>query len=398
MVVSRWHGPWWGALSSDADGILGMGIRAQPTDDQGRFELIGMKPGEYLFQVSRFRDRPQQANLSVEIPEGVSEFRVDLDLPQSFIEGLVQDASGQPISGVRVQAGVEDGAATEAGGLLGLMLTNSVARARTDESGRFVLKGVATGVYRVTASGRDRRRGGDGPKYGDAVVTDLSIDGVSPLQGVVMTLPLAGTITGTVVDGNGGALPRARVFYQRMDGERERSKPLADLFGMQRRPVRADAEGRFSLDYVSPGLYSVRAEFDDLAPGVVDDVLVAEAGSADVRLEIVKGATLRVRVTNIDGSLLPAARVSVLDGSGKPLARNVSVLSVFRGLMKSKQKKDDSGWYEVGKVPPDTYTIIVAEEGQPEIRVSRSVKDGEVVEWSVDMTAELKALGRGEKK
>ena len=60
----------------------------------------------------------------------------------------------------------------------------------------------------------------------------------------------------------------------------------------------------------------------------------------------------------------------------------------------SQQQTEDTGWYTIGNVPPDTYTIIVREPGQPELRVTREIKDGEEIEWDVDVTAELEAAGR----
>ena len=102
-----------------------------------------------------------------------------------------------------------------------------------------------------------------------------------------------------------------------------------------------------------------------------------------------RGATLRLRVTNIDGTKLPLANVSVLDGKGKPLASRVSVVSVFRSVMGDQTKKDDSGWREIGNVPPDTYTVIVREKGKPDVSFQRAIRDGETVEWDVDMVKEL---------
>jgi hypothetical protein len=49
------------------------------------------------------------------------------------------------------------------------------------------------------------------------------------------------------------------------------------------------------------------------------------------------------------------------------------------------QTGGDSGWFEVGDVPPDTYTVVVERPGQPEVRVTRAIADGEVVEWEVDL-------------
>ncbi|MEE9127991.1 MAG: carboxypeptidase-like regulatory domain-containing protein, partial [Planctomycetota bacterium] len=84
-------------LGRDREGIFGMGIRAQPSDDQGNYEMGGIKPGDYLVQVSRFRGRPEQTSLTVEIPEGVRDFRYDIDLPDSYLAGRVQDRQGNPL-------------------------------------------------------------------------------------------------------------------------------------------------------------------------------------------------------------------------------------------------------------------------------------------------------------
>src|SRR5690606_19333704 len=128
---------------------------------------------------------PDQVNLEVEIPEGVTEFRVDLDLPQSSISGRVVDGAGQPVAGVEVNAGVEDGGLVESSGLLGLLLRNGVNRARTDGEGRFKLDRLPQGTYRLTARGRGR----DQRAFGEAEAGPFPIDGRTPVGDVTIVLP-----------------------------------------------------------------------------------------------------------------------------------------------------------------------------------------------------------------
>lgn len=381
------------ALNSDREGVLGLGIRARPTDEKGAYELIGLKPGTYFFQVSRFRGRPEQASLSITVPEGVKEHRLDLDLPQSTIAGVVRSRDGAPIPGVLVQAGVVGGEAAAPDGLLGLILQNGANQARTDQEGRFTMRSVAKGTYRVTASGRGMRA--TGVRYGEVAVEGVVVDGRTAVEGLDLLLPAAGTITGTVVDGNGAPVANAEVLSLRDGGpRRDQASPLGDLFGLQERPARTGPDGRFKIEGVTPGRYRVRADVEGLSPGVADEVVVAESAATDVTIQVVRGATLRLRVTNVDGSFVPLAQVSLLDGRGKPLASRVSVLSVFRRFVAADEKKEDTGWREIGGIPPDTYTLIVKEPGKEEVRFTRTVNDGEKVEWEIDMMAELRKAGR----
>ena len=64
-------------------------------------------------------------------------------------------------------------------------------------------------------------------------------------------------------------------------------------------------------------------------------------------------------------------------------------------MFSNRDKVKDSGWYEFGSVPPDTYTIVVAEPGKPELRVTRAILDGETIEWDIDVAAELASQQQG---
>ncbi len=400
-------------LGSDRDGLLGMGVRANAAGMDGRFELEGIKPGDYVMQVSRFQGQPVQTTFEMEVPDDVRDLRFDIELPTSTITGRVIDTRGNPVENFPVTLGSDEGALASAGGLIGVIAENGLSQGRTDDNGEFELRSVASGTYRLTAGrrggpggGRRGRRSNDGENgsndgerelvHGEASLGGVQVDGVTPVQGIVITVPIAGRITGIVVDGAGQPVAGAEIAYKNTSEPRRRKKtnPMLDLFGAAR-PITTDKEGRFTIEALNPGDYELRAEKGDAVEAAREsDIRVDQDATVEVTLALVRGATLRVRARNASKDQIPIAHVSLLDGRGKPVVNRVSTLSVLRRLMNSQDEVDDSGWYSFGSVPPDTYTIVVAEPGKPELRITRTIADGETVEWDIDVAAELEAQGR----
>ena len=392
-------------LGSDRQGLLGMGVRANAANMEGRYELVGIKPGEYVMQVTRFQGQPVQTTFEVEVPEDVSEYAFDIELPTSTITGKVVDTRGNPVKGVRVTLGSEDGGLSGADGLIGMIAANGLSQARTDDAGEFTMKSIAAGTYRLTAGssmggrGRGRRRDASQPQYGEASIEDVIIDGVSPRTDIVIQVPLAGKITGIVLDGSNMPVANAEIAFaaEEKQKRRKKSNPLLNLISSQQ-PVRTGDDGRFEISSLTPGTYSLRVESEALKAGKLDEVIVQEDLPTEVTLHVVTGATLRLRATNVSKKQIPFGNISLLDGRGKPIVSRVSTFQVMKRLMSSRDNVEDSGWYTFGSVPPDTYTAVLREDGQPEIRITRTIRDGEKVEWDIDVEAELAARARAEKK
>ncbi|MEQ1631218.1 MAG: carboxypeptidase-like regulatory domain-containing protein [Planctomycetota bacterium] len=389
-------------LGADRDGILGMGVRANAAGHDGRYEVVGIKPGSYVVQVSRFQGRPVQTSMTVEVPEEQLDFLLDLDLPSSEVRGRVLDSRGNPVAGMQVSLGSDQDSLGSSEGLIGMIAQGGLSQGRTDDNGDFVMQSVSAGTYRLRASnqrGRGRgRRGGDSGEtkkvaHGEAELEGIVVDGSTNVEGLVVTVPIAGRITGIVLDGSGAPVRGAEIHYAETSRRKQRGEGgmLASLFGMQVAPIMTGDDGRFDIEALTPGVYDLRVDTEALEAGRLQDVTVGEDGVADVQLRIVRGAKLRVRATNVDKSQIPLAQLSLYDSSGKAVVNRISTLSVMRRLMASKDSVENSGWYEFGSVPPDSYTIVVAEPGKPEIRITRAVADGETIEWDVDVAQELAA-------
>lgn len=392
-------------MGSDREGLLGMGVRANAANMEGRYELVGIKPGDYVMQVTRFQGQPVQTTFEVEVPEEMSDYAFDIDLPTSTITGKVIDTRGNPVKDVRVTLGSEDSGLSGADGLIGMIAANGLSQASTNDEGEFTMKSVAAGTYRLTAGsrmggrGRGRRRDADQPQYGEASVDDVIIDGVSPRGDIVIQVPLAGKITGIVLDGSNMPVANAEIAFssEKKSKRRKRGNPLLDLMSSQQ-PVRTGDDGRFEIPGMTPGTYSLSVESEALKAGKLDDVMVQEDLPTEVTLHVVTGATLRVRATNVSKKQIPFGNISLLDGRGKPVVSRVSTFQVLKRLMSSRDNVEDSGWYTFGSVPPDTYTAVLREDGQPDIRITRTIRDGEKVEWDIDLEAELAARERDKEK
>ena len=72
----------------------------------------------------------------------------------------------------------------------------------------------------------------------------------------------------------------------------------------------------FEITGLTPGTYSLKVESEAVEAGKLDDVQVAEDVAVDVTLRMVRGATLRVRATNVDKQRIPFAQMSLYDGRG----------------------------------------------------------------------------------
>jgi protocatechuate 3,4-dioxygenase beta subunit len=240
------------APSWNAGTDIYVGQRRARTDDLGRFSFADLSAGIYDVLAER-KDDSRTITQTVEVRRAaqVDGIRLVLAGGGGTIEGRVVDYLGKPVAKAIVIAAPEEPSIT------------GLPRAETQKDGRFVLRGVQPGAYRVGAQASfwSRESGAD-PELAPSELRglqsgqrDLEIvlrrgawlhgrvlaaDG-TPVQGV----PVVGTTVGSEVHTNTATDASGR--FKMLVAE-------DDLVDLQVRPSRADVDpSGASASHVSPG-------------------------------------------------------------------------------------------------------------------------------------------------
>lgn len=242
-------------------GAVSLRVRS---DDEGRFEA--WVPHEGLWRVDVAASEPPVLRRLVDVPieraAGQRVARVDLRLPDTLLEGEIVDAEGRPV---------------DAATLLVVQVPASEPIVdRRVRSGRFRLRGLAPGTYRLEAvAGPFDRQVRSGS-------VDVVLDEAAPYAHarLVLAPPLevAGRVTGAW-----GAVPGAEIFARPLD------QPPQNL-GIS---AVSDFEGRFELRLPAG---TTRVDLLVMAPGYALLPLSSVA--------VQSGRPLSIRVDEAGGDLL----------------------------------------------------------------------------------------------
>jgi protocatechuate 3,4-dioxygenase beta subunit len=258
-------------------------LRADAGAD-GRFAIDTVPPGAHALGVTA----PGYGAKRVEVEVGRADREIDL--------GEVPLESGLTIRGrVRDRAGVGVAEATIRG-FQPRMLSGGFPDTRSEADGSFVLAGLEPGNVRLNVSAAG---------YG---ALDRTVESGS--ENVDIVLKAAGTISGLVVDDADRPVDAYQVTARPV-----RQSPMLML--APRSTNNTSPDGRFLLEDVAEGSYTVQVTAPDRAAGVVSDVKVTAGGSVDLgRIRLVSGGIVRGTVVDTGGTPLPGASV-VVRGPGR---------------------------------------------------------------------------------
>ncbi len=295
------------------------------TDEQGRYTIGQMPPGEYTLTARRAgyveatfgQITNRTPGRRVAVAEGAAVGPLDFQLHRGgVITGRVVDDGGEPAERVSVRAVIQ----RRVGGQTRIAGTGQMDQ--TDDQGHFRIFGIPPGDYLVVAEPGERRGGfmGGGsvqgididtiPTYGPGTVNPADALKVQVQAGseVAMDIQLVAakvaTVRGRVLMSSGDPLEGGMVRLQPASG---------DLVGMGKGgPVTSG--GQFEIDGVAPGTYTLVAQGlvrgpggpDGPVPEIAVETITVEGEDVTVPLTTSLGSTARGRLV-IEGDASPLA-------------------------------------------------------------------------------------------
>jgi protocatechuate 3,4-dioxygenase beta subunit len=286
----------------------------------------------------------------------VADFQVDFEPDRSTGRGGFGPGGG----GGRVLARV-------AGALTGTGSTRD-RQAVHSEDGSFVLDDVPPGTWEVVAQAEG---------YQTAHVGGITIDEGGTREGVELRLTRGSSIRGRVLDaGSGTPVLDASVTLVAPPGGaglggRAGAAALALLTGDG--DSRSDADGRFVIDGLAPGTYTVMARHPDYADGSA--LVEVKEGPAAVDLRLTPGGGIGGVVLSEANAPLPGAAVTL--SSGAPAAGGFG-----RGGFAGGQSTvtDDGGRFRFSHLAAGRYTVQASLRGHQAPPVDLILQAGETRE------------------
>lgn len=221
------------------------------SDGDGVYRLEGMAPGRFSLEATH--DDYVRAAKEIEARAGSNKLDLQFEGGQD-VSGLVTDSSGTPIGGAWVQL---SSAGRDWGG----------PDTTTRPDGTFKLEGVGDGDYTIGAA-----REGYASSPG---ALDVHVEG-KPVAGLKIQLDAGARITGTVSGVDPSKLTQVDVRASSAAGNASGS---------------VDREGRYALEHLLPGTWTVSASIAATGQQTRGQVLV-EQGAAEAALDLQFGQGL----------------------------------------------------------------------------------------------------------
>lgn len=332
--------------------------RQAAADDKGTFEIKGLP--RTALRVRAEGEEASSAAVDLDLAATPQKKDVKLVLDRTAtIAGVVVDDQNEAVPEATVSAYPD----FLAGEVDWVMASN--ATATTDGDGRFVLKGLEQGKFRVWAS---RESGGSKRSSGrEGVATHTGATDVR------LVLPAPGGIEGTIVMENG-------------------EKPTLAIISAGWEDRVTSRNGTFAMRELEPGKYDLRITGPEFAQRTKGDIEVKAGKVTDIGEIIVhRGRKLSGKVVDGKGAPVTGARVifgKMLFGDGRQTGSEDEETSAQMGMRSTTTGAD--GTFSMSGVPK-TSGAILAEHATLGRSVSTKIPPG--IEDVTGITVSLKGYG-----
>lgn len=288
-------------------------MKMSTTGEDGTYRVSGLAGGSYLFYVMEnpaammggggFNLRSE----SVRVEEGKTVVKDHVMGSGIKVTGKVTRGS-EPVSGAMIMLMPGSGNA----GPMGMPTGPGAgfAMGSTKEDGTYEITGVKPGRYSVMIQSGMIGGGGGGesvvvPEGATVVRKDIALP-VDSLQG-------------QVVDENGEPVSGAQVMAVKPGTNMSSASDLGSIMENMGGQTFSDDDGRFALENIKAGVYSLRVSATGHGTAVVEPV-TAGPGGGDVRVVLSRGQAVKIKVVDPDGKPVSGAGIYMKDVTGRDLS------------------------------------------------------------------------------
>lgn len=310
------------------------------SDENGEFVMVDVPEGSYTLLANVPGFKPWRMP---RVESGEMGVLIELE-PLPTVSGTVLDAgTGRPLTRFTVRLRQEVPNAPAA-----MPVQNTRVQVR-DEAGEFQIAVPKPGNYQVEAVAEG---------YAMCFSPTFTIADAQNLPGVVVNMTRGGSITGKVLDTAGQPVRGARVTTRDKDWtDDEFTRALGDMLPTLaiERTARTDAQGRFTIEGLTPTEYKLEVNHPDHPQELKTGVFVAEGAEYDAgTIQLRRGGVVAGVVRDPSGNMVAGAVVSLQTAPG-------SLTSAPRSY---QGKTDGSGAYELSNISAGSYVVSVRRSAQ----------------------------------
>jgi hypothetical protein len=337
---------------------------------KGEFLIEGLAEGLYTVRIT-----PAHYDASPLQRVEAGDTNVEIELFElGTVTGRVVDSNGQPLTSFVVKART----ANEVSKAYGAVTAQRAVKSAND--GRFELKGVPEGAYVIEGLAQ-----GFASSFSDTFNVTQGII----TSDIVVRMTRGGSLSGRVVNSYDAA-PVAGAEISTVDNDYIDGQ-IWELFGAlepsatTKTKVYTDADGRFSIEVMTPDVYQVQISALGYSPLAVKDVQVVEGQMNEMPpLTLIKGAVIRGIVYGPGKAPQPGASVQLTPGDYG-----------FEGHRTART--DAAGRFVIENARPGTYQLSATRpasgQGNPfeaiadmkQSQVEVSIEDGKAYDFDLQL-------------